>query len=158
MSNRCRQLRQRRCRAAGDGNRGTSIVEFVITMPALLAAILLIVQIGLWQYARHVALAAAQEGDRAARAYNGTANDGRQAAERYLAGLAPTLLQEPTVTADRSVSTATVRVRGRVRLILPGLAFTVSEESSGPVERFVPEPFGAGGAAGSDRAEGMSVR
>ena len=121
-------------------DRGSSVVEFVITMPGLLLAVLLTVQVGLWQHARHVALAAAQQGARAAREYTGTADAGRRQAEDYLTALAPTLLSPREVTAERTATVATVRVRGRVTSVLPWLAVSVVETSSGPVERFVPSP------------------
>jgi Flp pilus assembly protein TadG len=114
------------------------VVELVVTTPVLLLAVLLIVQIGLWQHARHVALAAAREGARAAREYHGTAEAGRRAAEDYLNALAPTLLRPRTVTAERTATTATVRVEGRLTSLVPGLAVRVGEVSTGAVERFVP--------------------
>jgi len=121
-----------------EADRGVGAVELVITMPALLLAVMLIVQVGLWQHAKHVALAAAQEGARAARQHDATAADGRQRAEAYLAELAPTILDPRTVTAERTATTATVRVRGEAVSVFPWLGFAVDEASTGSTERFVP--------------------
>jgi Flp pilus assembly protein TadG len=123
-------------------DRGASTVELVLTMPALLLAVLLTVQVGQWQHAKHVALAAAQEGARAARQYNAAAAAGGRRAEDYLTALAPTLLRDHAIGVERTATTATVRVRGRVAGVLPWPAFTVDEVSSGPVERFVPDSRG----------------
>jgi Flp pilus assembly protein TadG len=117
--------------------RGTGAVELVITMPGLLLAVMLIVQVGLWQHATHVALAAAQEGARAARQHDSTAANGRARAEAYLAELAPTVLRPRVVSAERTATTATVRVRGQAASVFPWLAFRVDQASIGPVERFV---------------------
>src|SRR5260370_7565119 len=81
-------------------DRGSSVVEFVVIIPGVLLAILLIIQIGLWQHARHIALPAAQEGARAARAYNATADTGRRRAANYLPPLAPRLFMPPTFTPN----------------------------------------------------------
>ena len=57
-----------RLRLFGRGtDRGASAVELVILAPALIFVSMLIVQFALWLDATHAALAAAQEGDRAAR-------------------------------------------------------------------------------------------
>lgn len=129
--------------AAPDGclstDDGSGTVELVITTPALLLAVMLIIQIGLWQHARHVALAAAQEGARAARQHDATAADGHRRAEAYLAELAPTILHPRSVTAERSPTTATVRVRGEAMSVFPWLGLRVDEASTGSTERFVPK-------------------
>jgi hypothetical protein len=43
-------------------------------------------------------------------------------------------------TASRDATTATVRVHGRVLSIVPGLRLDVDEQSTGPIERYVPPP------------------
>ena len=121
-------------------DRGAAVVELVITMPCLLLAVMLVVQVGLWQHAQHVAQAAAQEGARAARQHGSTADEGRHRAEAYLVGLAPTILRPRTVTAERTATTATVRVRGEAVSVFPWLGFQVDVTSTGPLERFVPRP------------------
>jgi Flp pilus assembly protein TadG len=125
------------------GDAGTGAVELVITMPGLLLAVLLIVQVGLWQHAKHVAAVAAQEGARAARQHDATAADGKRRAEAYLGELAPTVLRPRAVSAERTSATATVRVQGQAASVFPWLAFRVDEASTGPTERFVPDTTSA---------------
>jgi len=122
---------------------GTSTVELVITMPALLVAVFTIIQIGLWMHAQHVALAAAQDGVRVARSYGGTEADARARTMDNLDHLAPTILRSPTVDVNRTAETATVTVHGKAASILGIFALPVHEEARGPIERFIP----AGGNA-----------
>jgi Flp pilus assembly protein TadG len=120
-----------------DGEGGYSIVEAVITLPALILFVFTVVQYGLVWHARHVAEAAAQDGLRAARAYQATTGDGQAAAADYLHQVAPRLLTSTDVSVTRSTTTVTVRVRGQVLSAIPGAHFTVNETVTGPVERFV---------------------
>jgi Flp pilus assembly protein TadG len=117
-----------------------SVVEVAITFPALLLMILVVFQVGLWWHARHLALAAAQEGTRVARTFGGTADAGRTRALDYLGKLGPRMLTVREATASRDATTATVRVHGRVLSIVPGLRLDVDEQSTGPIERYVPPP------------------
>lgn len=117
---------------------GTSTVELVITMPALLIAVLATIQIGLWMHAQHVALAAAQDGVRIARSYGGTEAAARARTMDNLHDLAPTILRDPAVEVNRTADTATVRVRGKATSILGIFSLGVHEEARGPVERFIP--------------------
>lgn len=117
---------------------GTSTVELAITMPALLIAVLTVIQIGLWFHTRHVALAAAQDGLRIARAYDGTEGAARGRTIANLDDLAPTLLRDRSVEVTRSGEQAAVTVRGHATSILGIFALPVHETAQGPVERFVP--------------------
>ncbi|MGQ0631595.1 MAG: TadE/TadG family type IV pilus assembly protein [Sporichthyaceae bacterium] len=133
--------RQRRRSARTTGvprDAGTSTVELVITMPALLIGVFTIIQIGLWMHAQHAALAAAQDGVRIARSYDGTEADARARTIANLNHLAPTILRSPTVEVTRTADTATVSVRGNATSILGIFALRVHEEARGPVERFIP--------------------
>ena len=107
-------------------------------MPALLIAMLTILQIGLWFHTRHVALAAAQEGVRAARAYDGDDARARERALAQLDDLAPTLLRDRQVDVTRTAATASVTVRGHATSILGIFALPVHETARGPIEEFVP--------------------
>ncbi|MGQ0842990.1 MAG: TadE family protein [Sporichthyaceae bacterium] len=130
-----RRHRARACQAPRDA--GTSTVELAITMPALLIAVLSVIQVGLWFHTRHVALAAAQDGARIARAYDGTENAARARTLTNLDDLAPTLLRDRSVEVTRTAEEATVTVRGTATSILGIFALTVTETVHGPVERFV---------------------
>jgi Flp pilus assembly protein TadG len=117
---------------------GTSTVELAITMPALLIAVLTVIQIGLWFHTRHVALAAAQDGLRIARAYDGDQATARERALSDLDDLAPTLLSQRRVEVHRDADSATVAVHGNATAILGLFHLPVHEQVQGPVERFVP--------------------
>jgi hypothetical protein len=107
-------------------------------MPALLFAVLTIIQIGLWMHAQHVALAAAQDGVRVARAYGGTGDAARAQTLHNLDQLGPTILRDREVEVTRTEDTATVTIRGTATSILGIFALPVHEEAQGPVERFIP--------------------
>lgn len=106
-------------------------------MPALLIAVLSVIQVGLWFHTRHVALAAAQDGARIARAYDGSEDAARARTLANLDDLAPTLLRDRTVEVTRTPEEATVTVRGTATSILGIFALTVTETAQGPVEQFV---------------------
>jgi len=124
-------------RRSRSGDGGYSIVEAVITLPVMLALTMLVVQYALLWHGRHVAEAAAQDGLRAARGFGATAVMGERDAADYLGQVAPRLLLQPTVQADRTATVVTVRVRARVLSVIPFGGFAIEESASGPVERFV---------------------
>jgi Flp pilus assembly protein TadG len=115
---------------------GSATTELVIIFPAALLCLLLIFQFGLWYHARHVALAAAEEGARAARVDTGSADAGAARAERFLRQLGPTIVVNPTVSASRTQQTARVEVSGAALNVVPGLHLPIRQASEGPVERF----------------------
>ena len=117
-------------------DRGSAAVELVLLTPLLMVCVLVVVQFALWQHARHVLLAAAQEGARAARAQGATAGDGRTRVYDYIEQLGPDLVTAPVVEVNRGVDAVTVRVRGQAVNIVPGLPLMVTATSAGPVERF----------------------
>lgn len=121
------------------GERGSmSLAQVVITAPALLFLLMLIVQFGLMFHARNVAEQAAQEGVAAARRFDGTAEEGRANALQLLAALGDGTLKDRDVRASRTSGTASVTVTGTVVAVVPGLSLTVTERASGPVETYVP--------------------
>jgi Flp pilus assembly protein TadG len=115
---------------------GSATVELVLTVPVLLLLIMLVVQMGLYWHANHVAQAAAQEGVRAARVVDGSADAGRERAGAFIASAAPTLLHGVDITATRDGQTADVRVRAKVEAVVPGLSLAVDVESRSPIEQF----------------------
>ena len=118
------------------GERGAATPELVVDTPALLFLLLLVVHVGLWFHASHVASAAAQEGARAARNQGGTEADGAEAAEALLARLGARLVDDPQVTTLVDAETARVTVTGYGPTVVPGLRLKVRAVSEGPVERF----------------------
>ncbi|WP_019873109.1 TadE/TadG family type IV pilus assembly protein [Sporichthya polymorpha] len=144
---------ERRSRGRRDAtaprDAGTSSVELVITMPALLLAVLMVLQFGLVAHAQHVAAAAARDGVQAARAYGGTDQDGRQHATDSLEDLGPTILRDPSVEVTRTSGDVIVTVSGHATSILGGLfSFGIHEQARGEIERFIPATSAAtsGGA------------
>lgn len=111
-------------------------MELVLLTPLLLVCVLVVVQFALWQHARLVMLAAAQEGARAARAQGATAEDGRVRAQDYIGRIGPDLVSAPIIDVDRTIDEVTVTIRGQAVNILPGIPLRVTATSVGPVERF----------------------
>ncbi len=136
-------MRPHRCR---DADRGSSAVELVVLAPVLMFAVFLIVQAALYMHARHVALAAAQQGARIARTTDLTTGAGLDAAQTdtlgYLRQLGGNVVTSPTVAVSRDTRTATVVVHVDAVSILPGLHLAVTERSSGPLETFTTDAAG----------------
>ncbi len=119
------------------GDRGSTSLQLVIVFPAVLALIFGGVQTALYFYARNVAIAAAQEGARAAGAQNGSTGAGTAAAADFIARAGgPDALPASSVSGNRSGTTATVTVRGRSLSLVPGYAgIDITQSASVPVER-----------------------
>jgi Flp pilus assembly protein TadG len=116
--------------------RGSSSIQMVILMPALFAVMFLGVQGALYYHARTVAIAAAQEGARAAGAENGTPGDGVSAASSFVADAGGNdVLPGAHVSGGRSATTATVSVTGTSLSVIPGWSPAVTQSASVPVER-----------------------
>lgn len=115
---------------------GSSTVEVVIVFPLLILTLMLVFQFAFWYHARHVALAAAEEGARAARVDTGTAAAGAARAERFLGDLGPSVMVNPKVSASRNLDVARVEVSGQARNVVPGLRLPIRQASQGPIERF----------------------
>lgn len=127
----------RRLRAAGDGEAGYNIVEFMLTFVALIVITMILIQFALLWHARHVAQAAAQDALRTASDYQSTAAAGQSDGYDYLHQVAPHLVLNPQVAVTRSATTVTVEVTGGVLSVGP-FHLTVRESASGPVERRSP--------------------
>jgi hypothetical protein len=114
-------------------DEGSATVAVAITFPAVGLLFLALAQAVMVSVARDVALAAAEEGLRAARARHGTAAQGRTAADAF-ARQEP-VLQAPAVTVSGTRNIA-VRVGGRAPSVLPGVHITVSRTARGVRETF----------------------
>src|SRR3954468_1671690 len=91
--------------------RGSVSIELAILLPALFAVMFFGMQAALYYHARTVAIAAAEEGARAAGAEHGGEADGVAAATTFLetAG-GDDVVQHGSATAHRTLTTATVTV------------------------------------------------
>lgn len=116
---------------------GYSVLEAAIVMPVVFTLTMLVIQYALVWHGRHVAQAAAQDGLRAARAFQSTPQAGEETARAYLADVAPRLLREVDVRAEATATTVTVSVDAQVLPLLTFAGISVSEEASGPRELFV---------------------
>jgi len=131
------------------GERGASAVELAMLTPLLIIIIAGTIQFAMLYHARHVALAAAQAGARVARATAGDPAGNWQEPARtktfdYLRTIGPNLLEAPTaqplerVIGGQPVDVG-IQVRGTAVRVIPFLTLTVTEQSRGPVERFIPD-------------------
>src|SRR5437667_6517659 len=106
---------------ADRGQTGSATLQTVLVMPLLLLLVTLIVQFALWYHASHIAIAAAQDGARAARVEGGTELDGRGRAQQILDQLGTNVLLESSVTVTRDAQVARVEVHGYAPELIPGL-------------------------------------
>ncbi|WP_286175691.1 TadE/TadG family type IV pilus assembly protein [Arthrobacter sp. NEB 688] len=104
-------------------------------MPALFAVMFLGLQAALVYHARTLALAAAQEGARAAGAERSSVAAGASSARSFLDDTAGDALSATTVSARRTATTSTVTITGRALSVIPGWQPHVTQSASVPVER-----------------------
>lgn len=119
-------------------DRGSATVEAVIVLPALLLALLVLVQIALWSHATHIAQAAASRALGVARLHGGTASGGAEAARRVLDRLADGPLTGAEVQVDKNHEEVSASVRGKATRVVPFLELPVHARAAGPVERVLP--------------------
>ena len=141
-------VRRRRDAVRENRESGVSAIEFVFLTPLLFFLIFATVQFAMYFFARHVAIAAAQEGARVARAEAANpaenwSGDAMAKSNAWINNLAPSLLGGARVsTAANGVPgadgwTVSVTVTATVPALFPGMNMTVTETSSGPVEQFI---------------------
>lgn len=126
---------------APDRDRGSA--ELAVATPLMLLLLVLVVQVALWAHADHVAQTIAQHGQASARALEASEADGHARAHEVADQLRGELLQDVTITVDRTATTATVQVSARVPTMVSGLELPVSTEVAGPTEHHTP-PDGGG--------------
>lgn len=119
----------------GSGDRGSVSLELVILLPAVFAVMFVGMQAALYHHARTVAIAAAQEGARAAGAENGRSSDGTAAASTFLDDAGDDALLGATASANRTPTTATVTVEGFSLSVIPGWKPVIRQSATVPVER-----------------------
>ena len=125
---------------AGDrpgGDRGSvSLVTLVVVTPVLMLCVMTVVQFGLWYHTSHVVQAAAQEGARAARLWDGSGGAGESRARELIRQLGGSLVANPEVAARRDpAGNARVEVRGYAASVVGFVKLPVRAVSEGPVER-----------------------
>ncbi|MET9396122.1 TadE family protein [Kitasatospora sp. NPDC002965] len=125
--------RARRRRGRGPGDRGAVSLELAIIFPAVMLAIFMIIQTGLWYHARSVALSAAQRGVERARVQGATIAQGTGAASDFLDRAGGGIAQRAVTGSDGA--TVRIEVSGRVETWIPGLSLTVRQHASAARER-----------------------
>lgn len=119
-----------------DRDRGSVTLEYAILVPTIITMLFLCIQVAMYSFARSVALTAAQEGANAQRAY-GAPNGAGRAQARSVITAQGDVLTGWRVTVTTTGGEVRVTVTGHSLSMFPGLAgYTVSQTSSGPVERF----------------------
>jgi len=117
-------------------DRGSATLEVAVLAPALLLVVFATIQVGLWSYARSLALGAAQEGLVVGRAYGSSAEAGRARAEQFLAERAGDSLLDSRVAVHGTAARLRVDVTGRALSVLPGIpGLPVRQHAVGPLER-----------------------
>jgi Flp pilus assembly protein TadG len=116
------------------GERGSVSIELVVLLPALFAVMFLGMQAALYYHAKTVAIAAAQQGARAAGAEQGRESDGVGAANDFLAEAGGDDVLTAT-SANRTATTATVTVSGFSLSVIPGWKVRITQSASVPIER-----------------------
>ena len=117
-------------------DRGSATLEIAVLGPALLLLVFTMVQVGLWYYARSLAIAAAQEGVAAGRAYGAGIDSGVERA--FLDRSAhDSLLDSSVSTTGSTAARIRIEVEGRSQSVLPGIpGITVRQSAEAPVERY----------------------
>lgn len=115
--------------------RGSITVEMVVLMPVLLATLFGGIQAGVVFHARHIAIAAAQEGARTAAAYQASLPDGIGTATTAAADWAGQTLTGVRVTGQRTTTRVTITVQGSAVSLLPGVSWPIEQKATLPVER-----------------------
>jgi Flp pilus assembly protein TadG len=146
----------KRCKRGSSGRSekesGATAIELVIWTPLLFLVMFTTVQFGLWIFARHVAISAAQEGARQARynAYpdpNGWADSSKTYTSKWVTDLIGGLVVNGSLQVDaqpgRTINLQTTQnpevgmsVSFQVFSVAPFSQLTVSATSVGPVECF----------------------
>lgn len=127
---------QNRPSSSSRRQRGSASIELVILLPALLTVMFLGMQAALFYHARTVAIAAAQQGARAAGTEQGREADGIDAANDFITEAGgDDVLTGTSTTASRTLTTATVTVTGFSHSVIPGWKVQITQSASVPVER-----------------------
>jgi Flp pilus assembly protein TadG len=111
-------------------------VQIVLLMPVLFMLMFVGMQAAMIYHGRTVAIAAAEEGARAAAAQNADTGAGQAAATAFITSAGGDgVLGGVTIASSRSGTTATVVVTGTTLSVVPGWTPQISQSASAPLER-----------------------
>jgi Flp pilus assembly protein TadG len=118
---------------------GSASIEFAITAVAVMAVIFTAIQAATWFWARSIALAAAQEGADAQRAYNAAPSAGQARAQSFITSTKDGLTGT-TITVTTTTGGVQATVTGHCLTVLPGFcnAFPVTATVHGTTEKVTP--------------------
>lgn len=137
MSKPSRTSWRTRLAAVARDDSGMTTLEVAVLFPIVLILIFGIAQTALWYMARSAALAAAQEGVTAGRAYNAKPGDGTAAAHNFLNAQVGDILGGVQVGIPRSpAGTLRITVSGTSLSLIPGWKINVSQSAQGPLEKW----------------------
>lgn len=115
--------------------RGEGAVSAAIIAPIIITTTFGLIQAGMYYHARNVVSSAAQVGVEDARAYGASAGAGQSSAQHYLDEVAPTLLEEVSVSSSRGGGTARVSITASAPSLVPGISLPrLNAEAVSPVE------------------------
>ncbi|MGH3387589.1 MAG: TadE/TadG family type IV pilus assembly protein [Actinomadura sp.] len=120
---------------------GATSLELALLTPVLLLVMLLVVQFAMVYHARHVALAAAQDGARVARSEerpDWRARSDLRARSR-VQQFGSRLLGDVDVAVGGDQNQRWVEVSGWAVEVVPGFRYRVEQRSGGPIECFRPD-------------------
>lgn len=127
--------RWRRPRLTDD--RGDVSLEMAIVFPLVIVLTMLVVQVGLWYYAREIALSAARSGVAAGRGHQDSPGKGAARAREVLDRTAGSSLLQADASVSSTADRITIRVTGRAPSLLPFLSGpSVDQSASAPREHW----------------------
>jgi len=118
-------------------DRGSETLEIILILPALMALVVLGLQLAMWGLAAHALSLGVAEGGAAARAQPRSDRDAETIVARDVHAIAGSLVGSLKIDV-RSLPDNFVAVYGigEVPTIFPGLRLRVSADSAGPVQGF----------------------
>jgi len=114
------------------------VAALVVIFPVFMLMFLIGVQFALAYYARHVLIAAAQDGASDAASFGAPPGAATQTVNDELAG-SRSLITGVVITPADDGAKVTVVISAHVESVLSFLEPTVTVQASAPVERFVPQ-------------------
>jgi hypothetical protein len=117
-------------------DRGAFTIEAILVVPVLMLLMTALIQCALWAHAEQVVHAAASEGDRVARDYDGGSVAGETRAYSILEGPGSDVQSGNVVVNVDPGDMARVTVTGAALSILPGMKVPVSSMAIGPIQEF----------------------
>lgn len=119
------------------GERGSSPVEEVLVLPALMLMLVAVFQIALYGLALHAGQFAVDEGGAVVRSSGGSTLAARRTVRSDLARLGGGLVTDPRITvATRASGYVEVSLSGRAPALFPGVHLTINVVNDGPPQVF----------------------